>query len=480
MRPRRRPVLGNERGQVMIVTAIAFIALFGFTALTIDVGRMYFERRQLQRTADLSAYSATQTLGNYGSASATADAIAIANPTNYRAGKISPTASSPCDYLYVYDFNDAGPPTYSPPGSPCANPTPSNPCIIASVPYYCVHTQAASKNFKFLFAPILGIGANRTVTASATAIVGASTPHSDRLVPWIITDCPYPYRYPDEANMPAAQYPSGCTDNGTVSTPGTGYPIATAFTDPATTLFLGNSGGASGNFLGADLDTSSCRGVDQGTSGAGGANDYNAVLNKTKLACPIAKGARVVPETGSLGANTLTSLATRGVNTWDAGSPCTTLHAFNRTIAPVGGNQVQILDRTNPCLMGIAMVVQINPGDSRMTKTNWNFQGTNCNYPAANPVTVDAMTCIGQVQDPVVSSRFGPPGAGNHGASDYLLVRRFSLFYLTQTPTNPANCANPATCGYKGLFLRAVDSIEGTINGPADQRDGVQITKLVG
>jgi hypothetical protein len=479
MRSRQTTVLGNEGGQTMIVVALALIALFGFTALTIDVGRMYFERRQLQRTAYLTAYSAAQTLGNYNSAAATADQYAIANPTQYRSGKISPTASSPCDYLYINDFNDAHAPTYTPPGSPCANPTPSNPCIIASVSYYCVHAQAASNGFKLLFAPVVGIAADRTVTASSTAIVEAGAPVKDRLVPWVITDCPYPYRYPDEANLPASQYPAGCTDNGTVTTAGTGYPISTSFGAPATPLFLGNSGGASGNFLGADLDTSACRNTDQGTSGAGGANDYKAVLAKTSLACPISKGARIVPETGSLGANTLTALGTRGVFTWDGGAPCTTAQAFNKTVTPVGGNQVQIIDKTNPCLMGIAMVVQVNQNDTRTSKGNWNFQGTNCNYPAASPVTVDAMTCIGQLQDPVVSSRFGAPGSGNHGSSEYLLVRRFALFYLTQTPSNPSNCATVATCAYKGLFLRAVDSVEGTPDGPGDSRDEVQMVQLV-
>jgi Flp pilus assembly protein TadG len=474
MRSRPTTVLGNEGGQTMIIVAVALVALFGFLALTFDVGRMYLERRQLQRTADLSAYSAAQTDGSNSSAAATADQYAIDNPTSYRSGKISPTSSSPCDYLYINDFNDAHAPAYTPPGSPCPNPTPSNPCIIASVPYYCVHTQVASKNFKLLFAPMVGIGANRTVTASATAIVGAAAPVPQRLVPWMIQDCPYPFRYPDEASV--SPLPSGCTQDGTTTTPGTGYQISTTFNQYPTNLFLGNSGGSqSGNFLGADLDTSNCRGTDQGNNGGG--NAYKAVLSGTTLACPISKGARLVPQTGSQGSNTVTALTTRGVLTWDGGAPCTTAAAFNKTVTPVGGDQVQIKDRTNPCLVGIVFVVQANLADSRMTSQNWDFHGKTCSYTGQAAVTTNAMDCIGMVQEPNPNTRFSALGGNNHGSSDYLLVRRFGLFYMTQMGSG-GNC-QAQSCAFQGVFLRAVDSIEGTIDGPGDLRDGVQIVKLV-
>jgi Flp pilus assembly protein TadG len=474
MRSRPGSIFRNENGQAMIIVAFALIALFGFTALTIDVGRMYFERRQLQRTADLSAYSAAQTDGTYTAASNTADTYAINNPTQYRSGKISPTASSPCDYLYVNDFNDAHPPAYSPPGSPCPNPTPSNPCIIASVPYYCVHTQAASKNFKLLFAPMVGIASNRTVTASSTAIVGAAAPVPQRLVPWVIQDCPYPYRYPDESAV--SPVPAGCTQDGTTTTAGTGYQISTSFNQYPQNLFLGNSGGSqSGNFLGADLDTSSCRGSDQGNNGGG--NAYKAVLSGTSLACPISKGARIVPQTGSQGNNTVTALTTRGVLTWDGGAPCTTAAAFNKTVTPVGGDQVQIIDRTNPCLVGVVFVVQVDQADPDMSKQNWDFHGTTCSYTGQAAVTTNAMDCIGRVQEPNPNTRFSALGGNNHGSSDYLLVRRFGLFYLTQMGSGGSCQAQ--SCAFQGVFLRAVDSIEGTLDGPGDPRDGVQLVKLV-
>ncbi|MDP9223557.1 MAG: Tad domain-containing protein [Actinomycetota bacterium] len=473
MRSNRGTLLRNEGGQTLIVVAISMIGLFGFTALTVDVGRLYFERRQLQRTADLSATSAAEVLASHSVATTVANQYASDNATQFRNGNFS---TSSCDYLYINALDDSSPPAYSPPGSPCPAPVAgTNPCKIDLVQYYCVHTQVASTNFKLLFAPALGYGSGRTVSARATAVVGAAAPTSERLVPWTILDCPYPYRYPDESGAPP---PTGCTNDGTVTTPGTGYAVSTTFNQYPTTLFLGSSGGqASGNFLGGDLDTTNCRQPDQGTNGGG--NAYVAVLSGATRACPLAKGARVVPQTGNQGANTISALTTRGVPTWDGGSPCTTAVAFNKTVAPVGGDQVVILDRTNPCLMGVVFVVEPNLADSRMSQQNWDFHGKTCSYTGQTAVTTDAMTCIGLVQEPVPATRFSQLGGVNHGASSYLLVRRFGLFYLTHMATSPAACQVAATCGYTGVFLRAVDSVEGTLDGPADPRDQIQITKLV-
>lgn len=44
-----------ERGQVLVVVALAFVALLGFAALAVDVGYMYTVRHELQRCADAGA-----------------------------------------------------------------------------------------------------------------------------------------------------------------------------------------------------------------------------------------------------------------------------------------------------------------------------------------------------------------------------------------------------------------------------------------
>src|SRR4030067_1047641 len=45
----------GERGQALILGALALVVLFGFTALTIDVGLFLQERRNLQNAADAAA-----------------------------------------------------------------------------------------------------------------------------------------------------------------------------------------------------------------------------------------------------------------------------------------------------------------------------------------------------------------------------------------------------------------------------------------
>lgn len=50
----------NERGAVSVLVAILLVALLGFAALVVDVGRLYAERAQLQNGADASALAMAQ------------------------------------------------------------------------------------------------------------------------------------------------------------------------------------------------------------------------------------------------------------------------------------------------------------------------------------------------------------------------------------------------------------------------------------
>ena len=45
----------HESGQVLVVLAVALVALLGFTALAIDVGMVYSDRRYDQNVADAAA-----------------------------------------------------------------------------------------------------------------------------------------------------------------------------------------------------------------------------------------------------------------------------------------------------------------------------------------------------------------------------------------------------------------------------------------
>jgi Flp pilus assembly protein TadG len=54
----------GERGQVLVIAALAMVALLGMVSLSIDVGRMTITRRQLQNAVDASAHAGVQTLPN--------------------------------------------------------------------------------------------------------------------------------------------------------------------------------------------------------------------------------------------------------------------------------------------------------------------------------------------------------------------------------------------------------------------------------
>ncbi|MDQ3345305.1 MAG: pilus assembly protein TadG-related protein, partial [Chloroflexota bacterium] len=49
---------GRERGQVLIMFALALVVLLGFAGLAIDVGRLVAERRHVQNAADAGALAA--------------------------------------------------------------------------------------------------------------------------------------------------------------------------------------------------------------------------------------------------------------------------------------------------------------------------------------------------------------------------------------------------------------------------------------
>jgi hypothetical protein len=70
----------TERGQAIILIALAMVALLAFLALAVDGGRVYAERRRLQNAADASAMAAANAVANG------ADAATAANAALTQAG----------------------------------------------------------------------------------------------------------------------------------------------------------------------------------------------------------------------------------------------------------------------------------------------------------------------------------------------------------------------------------------------------------
>lgn len=68
--------LRNQRGAVVVIVAIAMVALTGFTALAVDVGALWLDRKELQNGADAAALALAQSCAK---GACEADEFAVAN-----------------------------------------------------------------------------------------------------------------------------------------------------------------------------------------------------------------------------------------------------------------------------------------------------------------------------------------------------------------------------------------------------------------
>lgn len=86
--------LNDDDGAVAIIVALLTVTLLGIGALVLDVGNLYWERRQLQAGADAAALSAAQDLAA-GIVTAEATARTVADLNNVRGAYISTYAPEP-------------------------------------------------------------------------------------------------------------------------------------------------------------------------------------------------------------------------------------------------------------------------------------------------------------------------------------------------------------------------------------------------
>jgi len=74
----------GDRGQVLVVVAVAFVALLGFAALAVDVAYMYTVRHELQRCADAGALAGASIFREPGGSTWPPDVFVVLG-TNLRA-----------------------------------------------------------------------------------------------------------------------------------------------------------------------------------------------------------------------------------------------------------------------------------------------------------------------------------------------------------------------------------------------------------
>ena len=61
---RNKNLIKDERGQSIIIVALAMVVLLGFTAVAVDAGYLFFQRRHLQNTADAAALAGARELAD--------------------------------------------------------------------------------------------------------------------------------------------------------------------------------------------------------------------------------------------------------------------------------------------------------------------------------------------------------------------------------------------------------------------------------
>lgn len=515
----------NENGQTTIVVALAMVLLIGFVALTVDVGRGFFEVESLQRTADMSAISGAEALkdtpGVATGATAEANHYATDNVSSFRAGQNF--ASTGCEELYVNNaIPPAAAPAWAPPSVGCSPPhlfsgnctnvggvyscPQPNPCMDKNgVQYQCVYTRAASRDFHFLFAPVIGaFGGTRTLSGQATAVLGSGAPGGRTLIPWMLRDCPgSQYDGPNwsslatTANTAYYSNADGITDDRgrCSSTTDGGYQFSGNYTDQTrwTDLFAPGGSGTGGNYGGVDLwdQSTSCPPPNSyfpngGGSGSGG-SAYSDFLSGKVPTCSIGAGARVIGENGVASGPTRQAWTNppcsgcpnpgRGVTTTClTGNAATDQDQFNGptngavTVVNALTGEVKI-NHINPCLIAVLFVVH---SSSNPSVTNQSYLGTPSNIPAPLQYQDTACATFNIPQRgtfPCAIQRFAPPGTNVTNGGTPLVVRRVAFFYLTQLGDN--------NTPYAGIFLKAVNNYEETLNGPADPTDSISVVKLV-
>jgi hypothetical protein len=406
-----------------VIAAICIIVLFGFTALAVDVARMYEERRELQRTADVSALSGAQLLPVSESAAEVEGQFYVGeNPTVHHPGGYNPLTGDLVDARYRS----------------------SGGCVIEGETYDCVEATVVAPEFEFLFAPVFGINERSVangdpLNAHATAVLGSGAPGGEKLVPWMLLDCPDGAKWADET---AAVVTAAKTVN-----PSCPYVFSDDFNGPRTSLFLDSGNPQNGgNFQGVDLAREpGC--PDKNSYFGHGGGEFEAILAGDPAACNVGVGARVSAQPGVRVGQVNHGLDERGIDS------CMNQDAFNDAVdvGVVGDGLVSIKDSSSPCLMALLLVVHTDPDHPDLTAA---VRGDVGSMQHPDPLDVE-------------QGRFSRP---NNGASTPLIVRRFAFFYITDRggPQAP----------YQGIFVKALDSLGSKLDGPADIDSGIFVVKL--
>jgi Flp pilus assembly protein TadG len=208
----------DDRGQMLILTALSMTVLFGFLAFATDVGLMFRSRRNLQIAADAAATAGALNL-HYGSTSGQAaqGAYCAAYANGYKGTNITYT----CNNTVISNFTNAT-------------------IALNSAPVYGYHESAGfyeailTESNPTMFANMLGI---HSANISARAVAG-TVGHSHDCV-WLMNPTGTDLLLQGSATITAANATTTCsiyvnsTDPNSISVTGGGNVINAAYVNTA-------------------------------------------------------------------------------------------------------------------------------------------------------------------------------------------------------------------------------------------------------
>ncbi|MGB9641068.1 MAG: pilus assembly protein TadG-related protein, partial [Anaerolineales bacterium] len=98
---REKRMLKQEKGQAIVLIALAMVVLLGFTALAIDGGMLYSDRRHAQNAADAAALAGALQKANNQTNAVILQAIAdSASGNGYSGNQVSGNVSGPFQDLF--------------------------------------------------------------------------------------------------------------------------------------------------------------------------------------------------------------------------------------------------------------------------------------------------------------------------------------------------------------------------------------------
>ncbi|HVC32747.1 MAG TPA: pilus assembly protein TadG-related protein [Chloroflexota bacterium] len=371
----------EQRGQTILVFALMFVTLIGFTAIVLDAGIVYWNRRLLQNAVDAAALAGAEKLPGDPN-SAVAAAVTYAQDNGVASGEL------------ICDPND----TYPPGLLSCQAGSDATYGIRVTQTYSPNDTMVVSarRNIGFGLRYIIGAG-DTPVVATASAIAAVTSP--SKVAPWAVSL---------QQLTTNATPPAQCT---------------TPYVECA--LKIGSSGQPnSGNFQAIDWSS-----IDQ-TPTSGGTTFYNQnstygyqgnIPPPTTTATPIPAGSpypvynfQVSTEPGDMGQNTSKDIST--LMGWDSQESCT----GNPTATP-----------TPASCAGVYVTPTPNPDGS--TPVPFYPQSHPAPLPA-NGVCYQYVQCPRVVVVPFIQQSWNDQTI--NGKSQPVTVVAFGCFYITRTEGN--------------------------------------------